>query len=233
MSHFPDSWRTLLVDHAASGMDAALARIEAEVARQEAAGIEVFPPRPARYRALQLVVPDSCRVCLVGQDPYHGVTPSGGPEAMGLSFSVPPGGRRPPSLRNIYKELQSDLGVEVPTSGDLTPWAEQGVLLLNTVLTVEKGRPKSHDKLGWQAITAGLLQALSVSQAGLVFILWGNSAKSLKEHIADNGHTLIESSHPSPIGGSCNKGFFGSRPFSRANQALALAGKQPVDWALP
>jgi uracil-DNA glycosylase len=120
----------------------------------------------------------------------------------------------------------------MPDHGDLTGWAEQGVLLLNTVLSVEQDKPKSHDRFGWQTLTAALVAALSASRSGLVFMLWGNSAKSLQEHIVPNGHTIIASSHPSPIGGSCNKGFFGSRPFSRANAALRSQGQAAIDWAL-
>lgn len=230
MTHFPELWSTLLRAHANLELTPLLSSIEVEIERRESAGANVFPPPLARYLALQMVTPDSCRVCILGQDPYHGLTPDGAPEAMGLSFSVPDGVRIPPSLRNIFKELQNDVGGDTPRSGDLSHWAEQGVLLLNTVLSVEKDTPKSHDKLGWQIITAGLLQALSIYRKDLVFILWGNSAKSMKEHIASNGHTVIESSHPSPIGGSCNKGFFGSRPFSRANEALVRAGHSPITW---
>jgi uracil-DNA glycosylase len=199
----------------------------------------VLPTVDHRYKALS-IHPENVKCVIVGQDPYHGIAKirleSGEtysvPEAMGLSFSVPKGVKIPPSLRNIFKELNQDIGCQVPEHGDLTNWAEQGVLLLNRMLSVEKDKPGSHSKLGWQPITEALVSALSQQHSGIVFILWGNHAKSIRPFIADNGHTIIESSHPSPIGGSCNKGFFGSRPFSRANEALANLGKQTIDWSL-
>jgi uracil-DNA glycosylase len=151
---------------------------------------------------------------------------------MGLSFSVPKGVKIPPSLRNIFKELNQDIGCPIPDHGDLTHWANQGVLLLNRLLSVEKDKPSSHKNLGWLPITEALVAALSQQHSGMVFILWGNHAKSLRPSITDNGHTVIESSHPSPLGGSCNKGFFGSEPFSRANMALCLSGKDPINWRI-
>ena len=226
---FPEAWRRCLD----VGQQQALAEIEARVAAREAAGARVFPLAHRRYQALASCPPEAVRVVIVGQDPYHGVVrlPDGRevPEATGLSFSVPEGARLPPSLRNIFKELAADLDCSPPGNGDLGTWATQGVLLLNSVLTVEQDQPKSHDRLGWQTLTAGLLGALSRQRRGLVFILWGKSAQSLAEHIAP-GHSLIISSHPSPIGGACYRGFFGSRPFSRANQALHEQGLPPIDW---
>ena len=236
MSTFPQPWLDLLIADSDLGAMAPqrLQEIEAGVAREQ--DEDVFPPRAARYRALECVPPDQISVVIVGQDPYHGLAklPDGRevPQAMGLSFSVPHGVRLPPSLRNIFKELAADLGGTVRADGDLSDWASQGVLLLNTVLSVRRGQPKSHDMLGWQGITSQILRALSRRYAGLVFICWGNSARALIEHISANDHTVIESSHPSPIGGSCNKGFFGSRPFSRANAALAARGRRPINWKL-
>lgn len=199
----------------------------------------VLPNAIDRYRALA-IPPESVKVTIIGQDPYHGIAKirieSGEtdlvPEATGLSFSVPKGIKIPPSLRNIFKELNQDIGCPIPVHGELSSWADQGVLLLNRMLSVEKDKPGSHGKLGWQTITDSLISALSQQHSGIVFILWGNHAKSIRPFIADNGHTIIESSHPSPIGGSCNKGFFGSRPFSRANEALANLGNQTIDWSL-
>ncbi len=237
-SGFPAAWLKVLETHSALGQGAASAieAVERKVAERERSGATVFPPLPKRYRALNMVMPENCAVVIIGQDPYHGLAklPDGSelPQAMGLSFSVPSGAKLPPSLRNIFVELAADLNVPKPVDGDLSRWAEQQVLLLNTVLTVEQGAPKSHEKLGWQAITSSIVEALSKSRAGVVFILWGNLARQLREHIADNGHTIIESSHPSPIGGSCNKGFFGSRPFSRTNAALVRQGKKPISWAV-
>lgn len=231
---FPESWRALL----APDLQQTLIAIESRVTKREAAGARVFPQSSLRYRALAACRPDAVRVVIVGQDPYHGLVrlPDGSevPEATGLSFSVPSGARLPPSLRNIYKELAADLDCPPPTDGDLGHWAAQGVLLLNTVLTVEEDSPKSHDRLGWQTLTAALLANLSRSRRGLVFMLWGKSAQALAEplaaDLAANAHTVIASSHPSPIGGACHRGFFGSRPFSRANQALLAQGLPAIDW---
>ena len=235
---FPASWLELIATHSRLGPGALqlVNDLEARVRAAEATGAAIFPLAERRYQALKLVAPEQTKVVIIGQDPYHGLVKLAdgtlAPEATGLSFSVPRGARLPPSLRNIFKELASDLGLAMPGHGDLTPWAAQGVLLLNTVLSVEQDKPKSHDKFGWQTLTAALVEALSSSRSGLVFMLWGNSAKALQEHIASNGHTIIASSHPSPIGGSCNKGFFGSRPFSRANAALTNQGQEAIDWAL-
>lgn len=238
MTQFPSAWLDLLVAHASLGERAPelLAAIEARVSEREAAGITVFPLMADRYRALNAVAPDQVDVLLAGQDPYHGSDQlSDGrtrPEATGLCFSVPKGARIPPSLRNIWKELASDLGYQIPSHGDLSHWAKR-CLMLNSILTVEQDKPKSHDKYGWQTITAAIIEALSKTRPGLVFILWGNSAKALREYIQPNGHTLIESSHPSPIGGACYKGFFGSQPFSRTNAALLAQGKPAIVWEPP
>lgn len=238
VEHFPKPWLDLITSYTDLGDEAAkkISAIESKLESLERQGISIFPPRELRYRALKMVSPDTVKVCIIGQDPYHGIVQLPGgvqvPEATGLAFSVPRGARLPPSLRNIFKELSSDLGIPLPSHGDLADWAKQGVLMLNTVLTVEKDMPKSHDKFGWQVITSALVQALSKSRRGVVFILWGNSAKTLRSHIADRGHTIIESSHPSPIGGSCNKGFFGSRPFSRANEALIASAQPAIRWLL-
>lgn len=234
--NFPQPWLDLLVTKSSLGPNAesCIRTLESRVDHHETLGKEVFPPREMRYRALEAVSPGETRVVVLGQDPYHGtVRLADGttvPEATGLAFSVPRGARLPPSLRNIFKEMSADLAIPMPLHGDLGSWASQGVLLLNTVLTVERDSPKSHDKFGWQSITSALLQGISRQRKGLVFMLWGNSARGLRGHIADQGHTIIESSHPSPIGGSCNKGFFGSRPFSRANEALCAAGYPPIRW---
>jgi uracil-DNA glycosylase len=165
------------------------------------------------------------RVLIVGQDPYP--TPG---HAVGLSFSVPPELRRlPPSLLNIFREYGSDLGYPPPGSGDLTPWSERGVLLLNRVLTVQPGRPASHRGRGWEEVTEQAIRALAARQAPLVAILWGRDARSLAPLLA--GVPLVESAHPSP--NSADRGFFGSRPFSRASRLLEQLGGQPVDWKLP
>ncbi len=186
----------------------------------------VYPPLSDRYRAFALP-PEQISVCIVGQDPYHGPG-----QAMGLSFSVPKGIRVPPSLRNIYKELKSDypeIFDELPVHGDLTSWANQGVLLLNTSLTVEAGRPGSHKHLGWDQVTSDIVYELSHRYINVPFVLWGRHAQELKKFIHRNS-LVIESSHPSPIGGSCNKGFFGSRPFSRVNEHLIRMSTNTIDW---
>lgn len=238
MSTIPSPWANLLSNTGRPEILNAIADIEGkldDISRQSI----VLPVADHRYKAFSLN-PENVKCVIVGQDPYHGIAKirleSGEtesvPEAMGLSFSVPRGVKIPPSLRNIFKELNEDIGCPVPDHGDLTAWTDQGVLLLNRMLSVEKDKPGSHSKLGWQPITEALVSTLSEQHPGIVFILWGNHAKSIRPFIADNGQTIIESSHPSPIGGSCNKGFFGSRPFSRANEALANLGKQTIDWSL-
>lgn len=238
MATIPSPWANLLFAAGKPEILDAIAVIERNLAEISSQSV-VLPVADHRYKAFS-INPENVKCVIVGQDPYHGIAKirleSGEtksvPEAMGLSFSVPKGIKIPPSLRNIFKELNQDIGCQVPEHGDLTNWAEQGVLLLNRMLSVEKDKPGSHSKLGWQPVTEGLVSALSQQHSGIVFILWGNHAKSIRPCIADNGHTVIESSHPSPIGGSCNKGFFGSRPFSRANEALASLGKEIIDWRL-
>ena len=167
---------------------------------------------------------DAVKVLIVGQDPYP--TPG---HPMGLSFSVAPGVRPPRSLDNIFKELQADCGVPAPTSGDLTPWAEQGVMLLNRVLTVRPGESASHQGWGWEKVTQCAIEALVARQAPLVAILWGRQAQSLEPMLGTT--PIVASAHPSPL--SASRGFFGSRPFSRANALLAEQGAPAVDWQLP
>lgn len=217
----PIAWKTFLEDDCIIGERAAQAALAAE-----ALGKEVYPPAQLRFRALEFVDPKAVRVVLMGQDPYHGPG-----QAMGLSFSVPGGVRIPASLRNIFKELRDDLGVEGAT-GDLTPWAQRGVLLLNAVLTVERGCPKSHHNLGWAEFTNAIVRRLSRQREGIVFMLWGKDAQSKREMIDENRHTVLATSHPSPMGGACYQGFFGSKPFSSANLALANFGFPSIDWRL-
>jgi uracil-DNA glycosylase len=214
---FPSSWIQF------AGLGNAVADIETKIANDG----EVYPPVLVRYTALHLLRPEQVRVVVLGQDPYHNQG-----EAHGLSFSVPPGVRIPPSLRNIYKELNADLGLPIPDHGHLLKWAESGVLLLNAILTVKKGLAGSHRKIGWEAVTDKIIQSLSNRQEGIVFILWGNFAKEKAPLIGADRHLIIQSSHPSPIGGSCYKGFFGSKPFSRANEYLATRGKPAINWAI-
>ena len=184
----------------------------------------VYPPGSLIFNAFNTTPFDKVKVVILGQDPYH--NPG---EAMGLSFSVPRGVRTPPSLQNIYKELKEDLGVPIPNHGDLTHWAEQGVFLLNAMLTVERNKPRSHQKIGWQTFTDAVIRRLSDQGEGLVFMLWGGFARQKKMLIDSSKHLVLEAAHPSPLAGGA---FFGSRHFSRANAYLKEQGKEPVDWRL-
>lgn len=192
------------------------------MAAREAAGATVFPPRALRYRALERVDPGQVRVVILGQDPYHGEG-----QAMGLAFSVPQGVRVPPSLRNIHKELASDLRVVAPAHGDLSGWAAQGVLLLNTSLSVEAGRPASHSGIGWEAVTDALIAHASGIAAHAVFMLWGNHARAKAPMVDASRHLVLEAAHPSPL--SARK-FLGCRHFSKANAFLAAHGLGTVRW---
>jgi len=196
------------------------------LAVRERAGVTVYPPPAQRLAAFALCPPAQVKVVIVGQDPYHGPG-----QAHGLSFSVPRGVKIPPSLRNIFTELETDLGLQSPECGDLTAWARSGVLLLNTVLTVEAGAANSHQGWGWESFTDGVLQALSADSRPKVFILWGSFAAAKRALINEQRHSVVTSSHPSPL--SAYRGFFGSKPFSQANRALQKAGREPVEWSLP
>jgi len=183
-----------------------------------------YPPPADRYRALELLEPDEVNVIILGQDPYHGEG-----EAHGLAFSVPEGVKIPPSLRNIFRELADDINIPPPTSTDLTRWAKQGVLLLNTALTVAPGSPGSHAKNGWKKVTDAIIVALANSDKPRVFVLWGNHAQTKRELIPRNkSHLVIESAHPSPL--SVYRGFIGSRPFSQINSWLGKQGRPEIDW---
>jgi uracil-DNA glycosylase len=182
-------------------------------------------PLPAdRYRALELISPDDVNVIILGQDPYHGEG-----EAHGLAFSVPNGVRIPPSLRNIFRELADDVKIPPPEETDLGRWAKQGVLLLNTALTVEPGKPGSHANVGWKKVTDAIISALANSDKPRVFVLWGKHAQGKRDLIPNNkSHLVIESAHPSPL--SVYRGFIGSRPFSQINNWLKKQGKVEIDW---
>lgn len=183
----------------------------------------VYPPMEDIYNALRVTPYASTKVVILGQDPYHGPG-----QAHGLSFSVRPGVQPPPSLLNIFKEMESDIGCVRPNHGCLLGWAEQGVLLLNTTLTVAQGRPKSHAGHGWEILTDAIIAKLSARQTPMVFILWGAHAQSKVALIDTHRHHIIKSPHPSPL--SASRGFFGSRPFSRANAYLIQDGLDPIDW---
>ena len=196
---------------------------------EEEAGKQVYPPRGCRLRALELTPPDAVKVVILGQDPYHGPG-----QAHGLAFSVPEGVKPPPSLANIFRELHDDLGLERPAHGNLEAWARAGVLLLNNTLTVEQGRAGSHAGRGWEAITDAVVAAVAARAQPSVFVLWGSHAQGKAARIAGLGegsrHLVLRSPHPSPL--SSYRGFFGSKPFSRANAFLEQAGREPIDWRL-
>ena len=187
---------------------------------------QVFPPHDEVFAALHLTSYANVKVLILGQDPYHGPG-----QAHGLCFSVRPGVAIPPSLQNIYVEMESDLGIPPAGHGCLTAWAEQGVLLLNASLTVRAHKAGSHQKRGWETFTDQVIQVVADKEDHVVFVLWGASARRKKELIDSRRHTIIEAPHPSPL--SAHRGFFGSRPFSRINEALSAAGRTPIDWALP
>jgi uracil-DNA glycosylase len=186
----------------------------------------VFPPEADVFAALHQTPYRKVKVLILGQDPYHGPG-----QAHGLCFSVRPGVALPPSLRNIFVELRSDLGIEPPNHGCLDAWTHQGVLLLNTSLTVRAHQAASHQGKGWEVFTDEVIRAVSAKDETVVFILWGAAARKKKALIDRHRHVVIESAHPSPL--SAHNGFFGSRPFSRANDALVHAGREPVDWRIP
>lgn len=193
--------------------------------KEERAEYQVFPPPDQVFAAFQKTPPDRVKVVLLGQDPYHGFG-----QAHGLCFSVPPGVPVPPSLRNIFTELQSDLRTAAPAQGTLEQWASAGVLLLNTTLTVRAGEAGSHQGRGWELFTDQVIRTVNNFSDPVVFILWGAAARKKRAMIDSERHFIIESAHPSPL--SAYRGFFESAPFSRANAALSAAGRLPVDWTL-
>ena len=187
------------------------------------AEVRVFPEEKNVFNALELTPFESVKVVILGQDPYHGFG-----QAHGLSFSVQKGIPLPPSLKNIYKELQEDIGGELPTEGDLSHWAKQGVLLLNTVLTVEEGNANSHKGMGWERLTNRLIESLNELNHPVIFILWGKPAQDKEKLITNPSHVILKSPHPSPL--SAYRGFFGSKPFSRINDILIQQGQIPIRW---
>ena len=187
------------------------------------AEVRVFPEEKNVFTALELTPFESVKVVILGQDPYHGFG-----QAHGLSFSVQKGTPLPPSLKNIYKELQEDIGGELPTEGDLSHWAKQGVLLLNTVLTVEEGNANSHKGMGWERLTNRLIESLNELHHPVIFILWGKPAQDKEKLITNPSHVILKSPHPSPL--SAYRGFFGSKPFSRINDILIQQGQIPIRW---
>lgn len=197
-----------------------------EFLKQEYSQQTVYPDRYHIFSALEWTPYEEVKVVILGQDPYHGPN-----QAHGLSFSVQPGIKTPPSLVNIYKELQSDLGYPPVAHGFLESWAKQGVLLLNTVLTVRNGQAHSHRRQGWEQLTDVIIQKLNEREQPIVFILWGKPAQEKIKMIDTNRHVIITAPHPSPL--SAHRGFFGSKPFSKTNKALEELGGVPINWALP
>lgn len=216
-----ESWKNALADEFNQSYFEALVNF---IKKEKAAGKIIFPPGPLIFNAFNTTPIDQVKVVILGQDPYH--NPG---EAMGLSFSVPKGVRTPPSLKNIYKELLSDLGIPIANHGDLTAWAQQGVFLLNAMLTVEKKKAGAHSKAGWQNFTDAVIRKLSEQREHLVFMLWGNFAKRKKVLIDESKHLVLEAAHPSPLAGGA---YFGSKHFSQANAYLKKHGREEIDWQL-
>jgi uracil-DNA glycosylase len=217
------SWKARLGDYLRRPEMQALATF---LRAGKADGRHIYPPGPAIFSAFDHTPFDAVRVVVLGQDPYHGPG-----QAHGLCFSVPPGVRVPPSLDNIFKEIQRDLGIARPDHGCLTPWADRGVLLLNSVLTVEEGRAGAHQGKGWEGFTDAAIAALNREREGLVFLLWGAYAQRKGSLIDRNRHCVLTSVHPSPL--SAHRGFLGCGHFSAANQYLESRGQAPIDWSLP
>jgi uracil-DNA glycosylase len=219
----PNGWEAPLSAALASeGMAALTGFLEAE----QAAGKTIYPERATWFRALELTPLDQVRVVILGQDPYHGPG-----QAHGLSFSVPPGVRPPPSLVNIYKELESDLGIRRPTHGFLEHWAKQGVLLLNSVLTVEMAKAASHSRKGWEQFTDAIVGRVNDKPEPVVFMLWGAYAHKKAANVDTSRHLVLKAAHPSPL--SAYNGFLGCKHFSQCNAFLTSNGQPPIDWTLP
>ncbi|RFU44004.1 uracil-DNA glycosylase [Paraburkholderia sp. DHOC27] len=221
----PDAWRAHLRPFIESDAYAPLCRF---VDGERAAGKTVYPADV--FRALRLTSPDDVKVVILGQDPYHGED-RGTPQAHGLAFSVPPAVRPPPSLRNIFKEIAASLGHEAPRHGCLDAWAKQGVLLLNTVLTVERNSAASHAKRGWEKCTDTLIHELATRHDGLVFMLWGAHAQAKRALLGGKSHYVLEAPHPSPL--SAHRGFLGCGHFALANEYLTAHHRAAIDWRLP
>ncbi|APE26104.1 MULTISPECIES: uracil-DNA glycosylase [Streptomyces] len=221
ISVLPESWRDVLGGELAKPYFAELAEfVEGERTRGP-----VFPPKDEVFAALDATPYDKVKVLILGQDPYHGEG-----QGHGLCFSVRPGVKTPPSLRNIYKEMQAELGHPIPDNGYLMPWAQQGVLLLNAVLTVRSGEANSHKSKGWEKFTDAVITAVASRPDPAVFVLWGNYAQKKLPLIDEERHVVVKGAHPSPLSA---KKFFGSNPFTQINAAVAAQGHEPIDWRIP
>ena len=215
------SWKTALAGEFEKPYFESLVRV---LRQEKAAGKVIYPPGSQIFRAFDLTPVDKVKVVILGQDPYHGPG-----QAHGLSFSVPAGVPAPPSLKNIFKEIETDLGIRMSGQPNLEAWANQGVLLLNAVLTVRASEAASHGRIGWQEFTAAVIKYISDICVGGVFMLWGNFARGKAELIDKSRHVVREAAHPSPL---ARGAFFGCRHFSRANAALVASGRTPIDWQL-
>ncbi|SFV34083.1 uracil-DNA glycosylase [Thermoflavifilum thermophilum] len=216
------SWKALLDEEFQQPY---FAQIANHLKTEKQMGKTIYPPGRLIFNAFEQTPFDRVKVVLLGQDPYHGPG-----QAHGLCFSVPAGVAFPPSLVNIFRELQDDLGVPVPRSGDLSPWARQGVLLLNAILTVRAGEPASHSKIGWERFTDAVIRKISELKSGVVFLLWGRFAQSKEVLIDTSKHHVLKAAHPSPY--SAERGFFGCRHFSKTNAILIQQKQSPIDWRL-
>ena len=216
-----ESWKSALAGEFGKPYFASLVRFLHE---EKASGKKIFPPGSQIFRAFELTPVSQVKVVILGQDPYHGLG-----QAHGLSFSVPDGIPAPPSLKNIFKEIEADLGIRMSGYPNLEKWARQGVLLLNAVLTVRSGEAASHSKIGWQEFTDAVIKYISDYCEGVVFMLWGNFARTKRDLIDTSRHHVLEAAHPSPL---ARGAFFGCRHFSQANNLLMASGKTPIDWTL-
>lgn len=216
-----DSWKTELESVFHAGY---FDRIRSFLKNELRSGKTIFPPGPQIFNAFDSTPFDKVKVVIIGQDPYHGPG-----QAMGLCFSVPRGIAIPASLKNIFKELNRDLKLPIPDHGDLSHWAEQGVFLLNAILTVEKNKASSHKKIGWEEFTDEVIKTLSRKKSGLIFLLWGNFARAKKSLIDETRHYVLESVHPSPLAGGK---FIGNGHFSKTNELLIAQGIEPIDWTI-
>jgi uracil-DNA glycosylase len=216
------SWQAALGDELEKPYMQALRNFLKE---EKAAGKIIYPPGPLIFNAFNHTAFDQVKVVIIGQDPYHGPD-----QAHGLSFSVPNGIHLPPSLQNIFKEISADLNIQMSCNGDLTKWADQGVLLLNATLTVEQSKAGAHQGKGWERFTDAAIAALNQHREGLVFVLWGSYAQKKGDMIDANRHLVLKSVHPSPL--SAHRGFFGNHQFSTINQYLTQHGQPPIDWQL-
>lgn len=220
--HLPGSWHSLLADELNKPY---FHKLE-QFVDQERQHYTIYPPEPEVFSALEITPYERVNVLLLGQDPYHDDN-----QAHGLCFSVRPGIKPPPSLVNIFIELHNDLGCRIPNNGYLVPWAKQGILMLNAVLTVRAHSPNSHKGKGWETFTDTIIRKVNEKDSPVVFVLWGNYAQKKLNLIDTNRHVIVQSAHPSPL--SAKNGFFGSKPFSAINRALRDAGKPEIDWQIP